>query len=151
MNEIETIEEITFELHSKICSKLFSCSRKDDGPISFGKDVFIFNGKNKLCWFGEYQPNNKYLLLKNMGTLQKNSTVDYIEVFIELAEIKTNVNISLLNDDLSQYDIEFIDYNKYENYIIHIDCYNKINLTEDYTKNNLIKIESVNNSFGYFK
>lgn len=120
-NLIEALEDLTFEIDQNICAKLF----KSDGPETFGKDVYKFNGKIKLCWFAEYYDKNKFILKVNIGNLSNGTSIDQIKIFIELAEIKTNIPFELLGDDFEKYDMVFVDLNNYQKYVMSIDFFLK--------------------------
>jgi hypothetical protein len=120
MNYIDSIEDFTLDIHFNICNKIISYSNKPYNITSFGKDIYLFNGQKKICWFGEYE---NHTLLVNFEKYKKGNVIDLIKIVIELGTINTTLDISELNDDLTEYNIEFVNLNKYHDYKIHLYLY----------------------------
>jgi hypothetical protein len=119
---IESLENITDGIDMTITNQLFEYnSKKEFGASSFGRDVLQINGKNILCWFGEYEKG--YTIKKTLCDLKCGDKYDLIELYIEFGLVKDDSDTLNISDN----DVSFYDVQNNCDYVAHIFCYNKIN------------------------
>lgn len=119
---IESLENITEEIDMTIANQLFEYhNKKEFGASSFGRDILQIDGKNILCWFGEYEKG--YTIKKTLCDLNRGNKYDLIELYIEFGLIKDGCDVLNISND----DVLFYDISHNSNYTAHIFCHNKIN------------------------